>query len=104
MTKFVLSYFGGDKPSTPEEGQAHFQKYQQWLSDLGSSVVSPMNPLKDTHVLAPDGAVSSGSAVGMSGYTILQADSMDQALDMARGCPFLSINGTLEVAELVEMG
>jgi hypothetical protein len=39
----------------------------------------------------------------MSGYTIVEADSMDAALEMAKSCPFLDINGSLEVSELMQM-
>ena len=39
----------------------------------------------------------------MSGYTIIEADSMDAALSIAQACPFLEIDGSLEVSELVEM-
>jgi hypothetical protein len=39
----------------------------------------------------------------MSGYTIVEADSIEAALSMAKACPFLEIGGSLEVSELVEM-
>lgn len=39
----------------------------------------------------------------MSGYTIVEADSMDAALEMAKACPFLDVNGSLEVSELMKM-
>jgi hypothetical protein len=40
----------------------------------------------------------------MSGFTIIEADSMEAALLIAKGCPFLDIAGSLEVSELVQMG
>ena len=51
----------------------------------------------------PDGSVSSGSTTAMSGYTVIEVDSMDRALDFAKTCPFLEIGGSLEVSELVQM-
>ena len=39
----------------------------------------------------------------MSGFSIVKADSMDAALEMAKECPLLEIGGTLEVAEVMEM-
>ena len=103
MPDFMISYLGGDKPSSPEEGKEHFAKYMQWLSALGDSAVSPANPLKDTRTVKPDGSVSEGSTTTMSGFTIVRADSMEGALDIAKGCPFLDIGGSLEVSELVPM-
>ncbi len=37
----------------------------------------------------------------MSGYTLIEADSMESAIDAVKSCPFLRINGTLEVSELI---
>ncbi len=39
----------------------------------------------------------------MSGYTIVEVDSMEKALDIARDYPFLDIGGSLEVSELMQM-
>jgi hypothetical protein len=39
----------------------------------------------------------------MSGYTIIEADSMESALSIARSCPFLEVGGSLEVSELIQM-
>ncbi len=103
MTQYIITYFGGDQPSTPEEGQQHFANYKEWLSSLGDSVVSPANPFKDTNTINPDGTVTSGSTTSMSGYTIIEADSMESALKMAKTCPFLDIGGSLEVSELIQM-
>ena len=103
MPQFSISYFGGEQPSSPEEGRAQFAKYQQWLSEMGDAVISPMNPFKDATTILADGSASKGSASGMSGYTIIDVDSIETAIEHAKACPFLSINGTLEVAELVEI-
>jgi hypothetical protein len=39
----------------------------------------------------------------MSGSTILEAESMGAALVVARFCPFLKSDGSLEVFELLQM-
>ena len=103
MTQYVIVYIGGNQPSTPEEGKQHFAKYQEWLASLGDTAVSPMNPLKDTSTINPDGTVTAGSKTSMSGYTIIEAQSMEAALTIAKACPFLDIGGSLEVSELVKM-
>ena len=103
MTQYIITYLGGDQPSTPEEGQQHFAKYKEWLSSLGESVVSPANPFKNTNTINPDGTVTSGSTTSMSGYTIVETDSMEEALEIAKACPFLDIGGSLEVSELMQM-
>ena len=74
-----------------------------WLSSLGDSAVSPADPLKNTNTVKPDGTVTTGGTTAMSGYTIIEADSMEAALSIAKACPFLDIGGSLEVSQLVEM-
>lgn len=103
MTQFVFVYLGGTQPSSPEEGKKHFSKYMDWLSSLGDSVVTPMIPLKDTNTVSPDGTVREGGSSAMSGFTIIEADSMETALSIAQACPFLEIGGSLEVSQLMQM-
>jgi hypothetical protein len=103
MTQFIIVYFGGNPPMTPEEGKAHFAKYMHWVASLGDAAVSPANPLKNTNTVSPDGSVSASSTSTMSGYTIIEVESMDAALEAAKSCPFLEIGGSLEVSELMQM-
>ena len=103
MPKYIIVYIGGNQPPSPDEGKKHFGKYMDWLSSLGESVISPANPFKDTSTINSDGSVNDGSRTGMSGYTIIEAESMEEAHSFAKTCPFLEIGGTLEVSELVEM-
>jgi len=103
MSQYIITYLGGDMPATPEEGEKHFAKYREWLTGMGDAVVSPANPFKDTHTIKPDGSVTPGSTSAMSGFTVIKADSMDDALKAAKSCPFLEIGGILEVSELMQM-
>ena len=103
MSQYCIVYLGGDHPSSPEEGQKHFAKYMEWLSSLGDAAISPANPLKDTTTVSSDGSVTNGGTTSMSGFTIIEADSMESALSAAKSCPFLEIGGILEVSELMQM-
>jgi len=103
MTQFVFVYLGGNQPSNPEEASEHFSKYMNWLSSLGNAVVSPTIPLKDTHTVSSDGSVRIGGSSAMSGFSIIKANTMDEAIAMAQDCPFLEIGGSLEVSELMQM-
>ncbi len=103
MSRFLIVYLGGHPPSSPEQGQQHFKKYMDWIASLGEAAISPANPLKNTQTVLPDGSVTTGSAMAMSGYTIIEAEYLEDALTMAKSCPFLDIDGTLEVSEMVEM-
>ena len=103
MPQYMFFYLGGELPSSPEEGQKHFEKYQQWLASLGDAVVSAAIPFKDTHTVSPDGKTEAGTSTAMSGLSIIRMNSMEEALTAAKACPFLEINGTLEISEMIEM-
>lgn len=103
MSQYIFIYLGGEQPSNPDEGKKHFEKYQQWLADLGDAVVSPAIPFKDTHTVHKDGSTQQGTTTLMSGMSILKFESMQTALAAAKACPFLEIGGTLEVSEMIEM-
>lgn len=104
MAKYMLVYLGGEQPSNPEEGKKHFEEYREWLQSLGDAVISAANPLKDTHVITGEGGKGrAGSSSLMSGFSVLEAPSIEAAVLMSESCPFLKIGGTLEVSELIEM-
>lgn len=103
MPQYFIAYLGGEPPASTEEGQRHFARYMEWLTSLGDAAISPANPFRQTHRIAPDGSTSAGGATGMSGYTLIEADTIEQALALAGSCPFLEIGGTLEVSEIGEM-
>ena len=103
MPQYIITYLGGNQPASPEEGKQHFAKYKAWLSSLGDAAVSPANPFKNTSTVNADGSVTTGSTTSMSGYTIIEAETMEAALAIAKACPFLDIGGSLEVSELMQM-
>jgi hypothetical protein len=103
MPHYVITYFGGNQPSNSEEGKTNMAKYMEWIASLGENAVSPMNPFKNTSTVSPDGSVKSGSSTKMSGYTIIKAESMAEAMQIVKNCPFLEVGGTLEVSELMQM-
>jgi len=104
MAQYIIIYLGGEQPANPEDAKEHMEKYREWLASLGDAVVSALNPLKDTHVINTEGYATAGSTTAMSGFTIIEANSLEAVIEMSKTCPFLKIGGTLEVSELMQMG
>jgi hypothetical protein len=102
MPNFVIAYHGGSKPESPEEGAKHMAKWKAWLGGLGEAVVNPGTPLGKSKTVSAKGVSDGGGPNALTGYSIVMADSMESALEMAKACPFLEM-GTLEVAEVMEM-
>ena len=103
MPQYIITYLGTPKSSSPEEDQQHMSKYRNWLASLGDSAVSPANPLKNTSTIHSDGSVTRGGTSSMSGFTIIEVDSEEAALSIAKACPYLDVGGSLEVSELMQM-
>ena len=102
MPNFVLAYHGRSEPASPEEGAKGMADWQAWLGALGDAVVNPGIPLGMPKIVSSAGVSDSTGPRALTGITIVQADDLDAALEMAKTCPFLKV-GTIEVAEAMEM-
>ena len=103
MSNYIIADHGGTKPENPEEGANHMVKWKAWVGGLDDAVVNPGTPLGKSKIVSSAGVSDDGGPNAMSGFSIVKADNMDAALEMAKGCPFLELGGTLEVAEVMEM-
>jgi len=102
MANYVLAYTGGGMPETEEEQAAVMAAWGAWYESLGAAVVDVGNPFGPSMSVAADGSVSEGGASGLTGYSIVGADSLAAATDMAKGCPILTSGGSVEVYETFE--
>ena len=103
MPNYIIAYHGGNKPETPEAGAEQMAKWKAWVDGLGDAAVNPGTPLAKTRIVSTSGVSDDGGPGAMSGFSVVKADTMDAALEMAKACPFLDTGGTLEVAEMMEM-
>jgi hypothetical protein len=101
MPKYLIGYHGGRKFDSPQEGRAAQMKWKAWITGLGNAVINPGTPLGAGKLVSSSG-VSDGGANLLTGFSIIMADSMDAALELAQRCPHLD-HGTIEVAEVMEM-
>jgi len=104
MTKFLLAYHGGDAPSSPQEGEKLTQSWRDWIGGLGKAVVDVGNPTGAAKTLKPGGkVVDGGGSDPVTGYSIIEAASLDDAVKLSKGCPQLSSNGSIEVTEITPL-
>ncbi len=101
MSDFVLLYRGGSMPESEAEQAAAMQEWTSWFGELGSAVKDGGNPFTQTaKSISPDGSISDVSAQGIAtGYSIIEADSQDTAVTLAKGCPVLRNGGEVQVYE-----
>jgi len=91
---------------TPADGQAMMSKFIHWTQSLQKAghlagverLVhnSGQTLRKRGEVIAVDGPYAEAKEA-VAGLYILSADSFEQAVELARGCPVLDIGGSVEV-------
>ena len=102
MPKFVFAYHGGSMPETEEEGEKVMKQWSDWLDGMGPAAFDQGNPVGMSKTVTASGVEDNGGSNPLSGYSIIEADSMDSAVEIAKGCPIFP-DGTVEVAEIHEM-
>lgn len=104
MTNFVLLYTGGTMPEDEAMNAEVMAAWGAWYGRLGAAVVDGGNPFSGSKVVTNDG-ISDGATgpSGITGYTIIAAESMDDALAKVKGHPHLSYGGQVSVYETFEM-
>lgn len=104
MTKYVFSYHGNtEMPSDAAAIDEVMTAWNAWFAELGDAVVDGGHPFGPSKTIAPDGAVTDGDTAGLSGYSIVNADSLDAAVTMAQGCPVLGGGSAVVVSEAIDM-
>jgi hypothetical protein len=102
MADYLLLFSGGTMPATQEEQEAVMKAWTDWFGQLGGAVKDQGNPFTPgaMKMLGPDGSVSDGAvATTASGYTIIEAESLDRAAELAKGCPVLQGGASISVYE-----
>ena len=102
MPRYVFAYHGGRKPETPEEGEKEMAKWGEWFAKMGDAVVDGGNPVGPSKTVTGHGVEDNGGPNPLSGYTLVEAANIDDAVELAKGCPILT-HGTVEVAEATKM-
>lgn len=89
MKNYVLLYFneGVRDGVSPEDFKAEWGK---WLGGLGDKLVDAGNPFNEGGKAVSKDGVMDVKDMPSTGYSIVKAGSMDEALDLAKGCPVIN--------------
>lgn len=91
MPRFMMVYKGeATDPAdmTEEDRQAVMAAWGAWMENVGSALVDVGAPLGAATSIVDDG--STGTPTALSGYSLVEADDMDGARQLADGHPYLS--------------
>jgi hypothetical protein len=98
MANFLLTFYGGSTPESQEEGAKVMAAWTAWFGELGDKLIDGGNPISSSKAISPDGSVMDATSAP-TGYSIIKADSLDAAVETAKGCPALAGGATLVVSE-----
>jgi hypothetical protein len=106
MKEFVMLFRNaptGDARPTPEVMQEFAKKWDIWLAGISSRdrFVSGSRLSLEGRILKPGNIVTDGPYAEvkeiLGGFINVKAESLDDAFNMAHGCPILSLGGYVEV-------
>ncbi len=113
MKEFLLIFrndYSSVQAGSPEDMQATMKQWMDWMGGIAAQgkLVAPGNPLKgEGKVLRANNVITDGPYTEVKelvgGYTIINADDLDEAVTLANGCPILNEGGNVEVRELAAM-
>jgi hypothetical protein len=112
MNEFLLlfrrDFTSTDAQPSPQDLQETMKKWQHWLGGIAAQ-----NKLVDTgnrlagegKVVHADDRIIDGPYAEIKetlcGYSVVRAETLDEATELAKGCPVTLIGGTVEVRQLV---
>jgi len=98
MSTYLLTYFGGGMPEAKEEQDRVMQAWTDWFGVLGDRLVDGGNPTSQSRAISPDGSVMDPT-MAPSGYSVIKANDIDSAVELAKGCPVLAGGASIVASE-----
>jgi hypothetical protein len=109
MKNFMLIFRGGSDAveMSPEERQQHMQKWFAWVGELqqkgiytSGEALMPGGKTVSKGNVVTDGPFAESKEI-FGGYFIVKANNIDEATEIAKACPDLPLDGTVEVRDVV---
>lgn len=112
MKKFIYLFRGGMDPNSvsPEAMQANMQKWMQWMGQLSQQGTmaggEPLQPsgkhVSGTKKVVTDGPFAEAKEM-VGGYLIVNANDLNHAVEISKGCPIFEMDGSVEVRPIQKM-
>ena len=113
MKDFLLVFradYQAAPTGSPEEMQAMMKKWMDWiggiaaqnkLTDRGNRLAGGGKVLRPNNVVTDGPYMETKELIG--GYTIIKADSLEEAVQLSKDCPIMAVGGSVEVREINPM-
>ena len=99
MGKYVYIYYNEEQADA-----GSMEVWVQWFAKLGDKLVDGGNPFNMGGQVVHEGGVMPVKDMPATGYSIVTADSMEAAIELAKGCPLVELkSGAVAVYEALPM-
>ncbi|PRY91442.1 hypothetical protein [Donghicola tyrosinivorans] len=103
MPKFLFVYHGGEQPGSPDEAVNTIKAWNRWVAHHPGVWIDEGFPVGQSHTVSVSGTVPNGGANPTMGISVIEVPTLQEALDIASGCPMIAMGGSVEVAEAHEI-
>lgn len=93
---------------SPEDMQKEIELHGKWIEELGERYAGgdpleqPAKSVKGKDKVVTDGPYIESKEL-VSGYYFINAESLEEATEISKGCPVLRLGGSVEVREIMKM-
>jgi hypothetical protein len=112
MTEFLLIFrtdYQTMPQGSPEEMQAMAKQWQDWIGGVAAQnklVETGKRMSFDGKVVRANNVVTDGPYTEIKetvgGYMFIRVESVEEAVDIAKGCPILAVDGNVEIRAIVQ--
>jgi hypothetical protein len=99
MSKYVFVYTQG---TATDENRSTMEEWGKFFENLGAAVADIGHPVGAGSSVGAGGKTGP-TRTGVTGYSVIEADSLELATKLAADCPMISDGGTVEVFETLAM-
>jgi hypothetical protein len=96
--------------NNPDQAETIMKKWMDWIGNIAAQnkLVSRGDRLQHSgRIVKSNNVVTNGPYTdikeSIGGYSIIKAESYDEAVEFAKGCPVLATGGNVEVREIDAM-
>lgn len=86
MNKYVFLHYGYETPT-----QDIMDAWSKWFASIGDRIVDAGSPLGPGREISPSGIKElSHDKAAITGYLVINADNIDDAVRIAKTCPIIT--------------
>jgi len=105
MPRYLITYHGGHPmPTDPENVERMRAAFQSWIEGVGDAMRDPGGPLGPAKTVVSGSTADGQSEASVIGYSVVEASTLDDAVELVSRHPFLGGGGSLQVSELLVTG